>query len=47
VLPNKFVHLATWLQRRRFFLKNSTNQKEELPVVAKFVDGLGGNEQSL
>jgi hypothetical protein len=40
------VHLAKRFQRRRFFLK-STNQKQELPMVAMFVDGSGQNEQSL
>jgi hypothetical protein len=38
------VHLAKWFQRR--FLKKSVNQKQELPVVAMFVNGLGRNEQS-
>jgi hypothetical protein len=33
------VHLAKQLQRKRFFYK-STNQKQELPVVAMFVNGL-------
>jgi hypothetical protein len=28
-------------------LKKSANQKQELPVVAMFVNGLGRNEQSL
>jgi hypothetical protein len=28
-------------------LKKSTNQKQELPVVAMFVNGSGRNEQSL
>jgi hypothetical protein len=28
-------------------LKKSANQKQELPVVAMFVNGLGQNEQSL
>jgi hypothetical protein len=28
-------------------LKKWTNQKQELPVVAMFVNGLGWNEQSL
>jgi hypothetical protein len=28
-------------------LKKSANQKQELPMVAMFVDGLGQNEQSL
>jgi hypothetical protein len=38
------VHLGKWIQRRRL---KSTNQKQELPVVAMFVDGSGRNEQSL
>jgi hypothetical protein len=33
------VHLAKRFQRRRFF--KSTNQKQELPVAAIFVNGSG------
>ena len=40
-----WVHLAKRFQRRR--LKKSANQKQELPVVAMFVNGLGRNEHSL
>jgi hypothetical protein len=40
------VHLAKQFQRRRF-LKKSANQKQDLPVVAMFVNGSGQNEQSL
>ena len=40
------IHLARRFQRRRFFQK-STNQKQEWPVVAMFVNGSGRNEQSL
>jgi hypothetical protein len=40
------VHLAIRFQRRRL-LNKSTNQKEELPVVAMFVNRSGRNEQSL
>jgi hypothetical protein len=36
------VHLAMRFQRRRF-LKNSSHQKQELPVVAMFVNGSGQN----
>jgi hypothetical protein len=34
------VHLAKWFQRRRFFILflESTNQKQELPVAAMFVN---------
>jgi hypothetical protein len=32
------VHLAKRFQRRRFFFK-STNQKQEFPVAAMFVNG--------
>ena len=39
------VHLAKWFQRRRFFQK-STNQKQESPVAAMFVNGTGRNEQT-
>jgi hypothetical protein len=40
------VHLAKQFQRRRFFQK-STDLKQELPVVAMFVNGSKRNEQSL
>ena len=40
------VHLAKRFQRRRFFLK-LTNQKQELPVVAMFINGSGQDVQSL
>jgi hypothetical protein len=40
------VHLTRRFQKRRFF-KKSTNQKQELPVAAMFVNGSGKNEQSL
>ena len=40
------IHLTKHFQRRRFFFK-STNQKQELPVVAMFVNRLAQNEQSL
>ena len=40
------VHLAKRFQRREDFFK-STNQKQELPVEAMFVNGSGQNEQSL
>jgi hypothetical protein len=39
------VHLAKRFQRRRFIYK-STNQKQELSVVAMFVNGSGRNGQS-
>ena len=39
------VHLAMRFQRRRLF--KSSNQKQELPVAAIFVNGSGQNEQSL
>jgi hypothetical protein len=35
------VHLAKWFQRK------SANQKQELPMLAMFVNGSGQNEQSL
>ena len=40
------VHLAKRFQRRRFFFK-LTNQKQELPVVAMFLNGSERNVQSL
>ena len=39
-----WFHLALGLQRSFF---ESTNQKQELPMVAMFVDGSEQNEQSL
>jgi hypothetical protein len=39
------VHLAMRLQSKD--LKKSSNQKQELPVAAMFVNGSGQNEQSL
>ena len=39
------VHLAKKFQRRDF--QKLTNQKQELPVAAMFVNGSGLNEQSL
>ena len=40
------IHLARLFQRRRFFQK-STNQKQELPVVAMSVNRSKQNDQSL
>ena len=40
------IHLAKRFQRRRFFQK-STNQKQELPLAAMFVNGSELNYQSL
>jgi hypothetical protein len=39
------VHLAKQFQRRTFL--KSTNQKQELPMAAMFVNGSGRNYQSL
>ena len=41
------VHMAKQFQRRRFKKKKSTNQKQELHVVAMFANQSGRNEQSL
>jgi hypothetical protein len=38
--------LAKQFQRRRFFLPLA-NQKQELPLVAIFVGGMGLNEETL
>ena len=35
-------HLAKWFQRKRF-LKNRSNQKQELPMAVMFVNGSGRN----
>jgi hypothetical protein len=40
------IHLAKQFQRRNF-LEKSTNQKQELPVAAMFVNESGRNEYSL
>jgi hypothetical protein len=40
------LHLAKLFQRRRFFWKLS-NQKQQLPMAAMFVNGSELNEQSL
>ena len=40
------VHLPKRFQKRIFFFK-SANQRQELPVVAMFVNGSGQYEQSL
>jgi hypothetical protein len=44
-LPN-FDSFGQAVSEEKNFLK-STNQKQELPVVAIFVNGSGQNEQSL
>jgi hypothetical protein len=46
MLPTKFGFI--WQSGfRGEDLKKSTNQKQELPVVAMFVNGSGRNEHSL
>jgi hypothetical protein len=46
MLPTKFQFI--WSNGlRREESKKSANQKQELPVVAMFVNGSGRNEQSL
>jgi hypothetical protein len=46
MLPTKFRII--WPSGfREEEIKKSANQKQELPVVAIFVNGLGWNEQSL
>jgi hypothetical protein len=46
MLPTKFRII--WLSGfREEEFKKSANQKQELPVVAMFVNGLGQNEQTL
>jgi hypothetical protein len=46
MLPTKFWFIWPRDFRGEDFLK-SVNQKQELPVVAMFVNGSGQNEQSL
>jgi hypothetical protein len=46
MLPTKFRFI--WQSGfRRDDLKKSANQRQELPVAAMFVNGLGRNEQSI
>jgi hypothetical protein len=46
MIPTKFRFI--WLSGfRGEDFRKSTNQKQELPVAAKFVNGSGRNEQSL
>jgi hypothetical protein len=45
MLPTKF--LCIWPISFREDFKKSANQKQELPMVAMFVNGSGQNEQSL
>jgi hypothetical protein len=46
MLPTKFRFICPSGFRGED-LKKSANQKQELPVVAMFVNGLGQNEQCL
>ena len=46
MLPTKFRFIWPSGFRGKDF-KKSANQKQELPMAAMFVDGLGQNEQSL
>ena len=46
MLSTKFQFIRESGFRGEYFLK-SANQKEELPVAAMFVNGLGRNEQIL
>ena len=45
MLPTKFQFI--WPSGFREILFKSANQKQELPTVAMFVNGLRQNEQSL
>jgi hypothetical protein len=47
MLPTKFRFIWPSSFRGDDFFFKSANQKQELPVVAMFVNGLGQNEQSL
>jgi hypothetical protein len=46
VLPTKFWSFGYAVTEKKIFFK-STNQKQELPVAAMFVNGSELNEQSL
>jgi hypothetical protein len=45
MLPTKFRFICP--SGLREDLKKSVNQKQELPVTAMFINGLGRNEQTL
>jgi hypothetical protein len=47
MLPTKFQFIWPSGFRGEDFKKKLTNQKQELPVVAMFVNGSGQNEQSV
>jgi hypothetical protein len=46
MIPTKFQFIWPYGFRGEEF-KNSTNQKQELPVAAMFANGSGRNEQTL
>ena len=46
MLPTKFYFILGSGLRREDFFQKSTNQKQELPVVAMFVNGSGYNKPS-
>jgi hypothetical protein len=46
MIPTKFRFIWTSASEKTIF-KKSTNQKQELPVVAMFGNGSGRNGQSL
>ena len=47
MLPTKFRLIRTTGFRGEYFIQKSTNQKQELPVAAMFINGSGQNMQSL
>jgi hypothetical protein len=47
MLPTKFQFIWTSGFRGEDLKKKLTNQKQELPVAAMFVNGSGQNEQSV
>jgi hypothetical protein len=47
MLPTKIWFIWPGGFRGEDFFQKSTNQKQEWPVVAMFVNGSGRNEQSL
>ena len=47
MLPTKFRFIWPSGSRGKDFFKKLTNQKQELPMTAMFVNGLGRNKQSL
>ena len=46
MLPTNFGSFDQAVSEEKTFFQKLTNQKQELPMVAMFVNGQGQNEQS-